>query len=76
MATKTLTRDPTAASRARRMRERRSRGFFIVGVEVCDGDLKRLAKHGYLDVEPGQVDREQIANAIGKMLDNFDQLHS
>ncbi len=70
-----VTRDKTASVRQRRMRERRSRGFFMIGVEVCNGDLKRLAKHGYLDVEPGQVDREQIANAIGKMLDNFDQLH-
>ncbi len=75
MTTKTLTRDRTASDRQRRMRERRFRGFFIVGVEVCNGDLKRLAKHGYLDVEPGQVDREQISYAIGKMLDNFDQLH-
>ncbi len=73
---KTATRDRTAAERARRMRERRFRGFFIVGVEVCTSDVKRLAKHGDLDVEPGQVDREQIANAIGKMLDNIDQLHS
>ncbi len=71
----TVTRDPTAASRARRMRERRSRGFSIVGVEVCKTDVKMLAERGFLDVDPTQADKAQIAYAIGQLLDHFNPLH-
>ncbi len=71
----TVTRDPTAASRARRMRERRFRGFFIVGVEVCRSDLEMLCERGYLEGDPTQVDKEQIAYAIGQLLDRFNPLH-
>ena len=60
----TVTRDPTAASRARRMRERRSRGFFIVGVEVCNSDVEMLSGHGYLEVNPARAEKEQISGAI------------
>ncbi len=71
----TVTRDPTAASRARRMRERRSRGFFIVGVEVCKSDVEMLAERGYLEGGTAQDDKAQIAYAIGQLLDHFNPLH-
>ncbi len=71
----TVTRDPTAASRARRMRERRFRGFFIVGVEVCKSDVLMLAERGYLDAEPAHAEKAQIAYAIGQLLDHFNPLH-
>ncbi len=71
----TVTRDPTAASRARRMRERRFRGFFIVRVEFCKSDVEMLAEHGYLEGDPTQADKEQIAYAIGQLLDHFNPLH-
>ena len=70
-----VTRDPTAASRARRMRERQSRGFFIVRVEVCRSDVKKLVERGFLDGDPTQADKEQIAHAIGEMLDKINPLH-
>ena len=44
-----VTRDKTASVRQRRMRDRRSRGFFIVGVEVCRSDLEMLCERGYLE---------------------------
>ena len=69
------TRDRTAAERTRRMRERRFRGFFIVGVEVCKSDVKKLAENGFLGGDPTQADKEQIAYAIGEMLDKINPLH-
>ncbi len=57
------------------MRERRSRGFSIVGVEVCKSDVEMLSEHGYLDGDPTQADKEQIAYAIGQLLDHFNPLH-
>ena len=68
---KTVTRDPTASDRQRRMRERRSRGFSTVGVEVCRRDVKMLAKRGFLDGDPAQAEKVQIAYAIGQLLDHF-----
>ncbi len=68
------TRDRTAAERTRRMRERRSRGFSIVGVEVCRSDLEMLAERGFLDVDPAQAEKVQIAYAIGQLLDHFNPL--
>ncbi len=75
MKTAAVTRDRTAAERTRRMRERRFRGFFIVGVEVCRSDVKMLAEHGYLEVEPAHAEKAQIAYAIGQLLDHFNPLH-
>ncbi len=70
-----VTRDPTAASRARRMRERRARGFFIVGVEVCKSDVEMLAEHGYLEGDPAHANKAHISYAIGQLLDHFNPLH-
>ena len=71
MTTNTLTRDPTAAERARRMRERRFRGFFIVGIEVCRSDLEMLCERGYLEGDPAHADKAQISGAIGRLLDHI-----
>ena len=53
MTTAAATRDRTAAERTRRMRERRLRGFFIVGVEVCKSDLEMLSEEG----DPAHADQ-------------------
>ncbi len=70
-----VTRDPTAASRARRMRERRSRGFSIVRVEFCKSDVEMLAERGYLEGDPAHANKAQISYAIGQLLDHFNPLH-
>ena len=71
----TVTRDPTAPDRQRRMRERRSRGFFMIGVEVSENDLKMLSERGYLEVDPAHAEKAQISYAIGQLLDHFNPLH-
>ncbi len=75
MTTAAITRDRTASDRQRRMRERRFRGFFIVGVEVCKSDLEMLAERGFLDGDPAHADKAQISYAIGQLLDHFNPLH-
>ena len=71
MTTAAATRDRTAAERTRHMRERRFRGFFIVGVEVCKSDLEMLCERGYLEGDPAHADKAQISGAIGRLLDHI-----
>ena len=38
-------------------------------------NVEMLAEQGYLDGDPVHADKEQIAYAIGQLLDHFNPLH-
>lgn len=63
-----VARKTTGAVRQRRYRDRRARGFRVVGVEVGDADISGLIADGYLDRRQ-RHDSEAIQGALHAFLD-------